>query len=83
MAAEGGWTLSDHLRSTETLQVLNSEKWNFVVLQEQSQIPAGEQVRAQAMYPAARELVQKIKTMELRPFSSSPGRIATGGPNME
>jgi hypothetical protein len=61
MTAQGGWTFSDHLQSTETLDLLNSTKWNFVVLQEQSQIPAVARARTQAMYPAARELVRKIK----------------------
>src|SRR5512135_2083048 len=40
VAAPGGWTLADHARSPETLSTLNSAKWDFVVLQEQSQIPS-------------------------------------------
>src|SRR6266508_2456679 len=40
MSAQGAWTLNDHLRSPETLNLLNSAGWNFVVLQEQSQIPS-------------------------------------------
>jgi hypothetical protein len=61
MAASGGWMLSDHVKSTETLDKIKSSKWNFVVLQEQSQTPASEQVRATQMYPAARTLASKIK----------------------
>ena len=61
MSAQGGWTLSDHIQSTETLHLLNSKKWNFVVLQEQSQIPSVAPARTQSMYPAARELVRKIR----------------------
>jgi hypothetical protein len=68
MSAQGGWTLSDHVGSTETLNLLNSAKWNFVVLQEQSQIPAIAQVRNQEMYPAARELIQKIKAVGATPI---------------
>lgn len=68
MAARSGWTLLDHLKSTETLDTLNSRKWNFVVLQEQSQIPSVEQSRVQEMYPAARELVFKIRGIGAMPL---------------
>lgn len=68
MAAQGGWRLSDHAQSIETLNTLDSTKWDFVVLQEQSQIPAVEQFRAQEMYPAARELVAKIREREATPI---------------
>lgn len=68
MSSQGGWKLADHVASAETLHLLNSTKWNFVVLQEQSQIPAITQVRNQEMYPAARELVQKIKNIEATPI---------------
>ena len=68
MSAQGGWKLADHIGSSETLNLLNSTKWNFVVLQEQSQIPSVQQVRNQEMYPAARELVQKIKDIGARPI---------------
>src|SRR5512147_2701785 len=43
MAASGGWTLADHADSAETLEQIKSSKWTYVVLQEQSQIPAHEQ----------------------------------------
>jgi hypothetical protein len=61
IAAQGSWTLSDHVNSSDTLDKLSSLKWNFVVLQEQSQIPAIEQSRTDEMYPAARILVRQIK----------------------
>jgi uncharacterized protein DUF4886 len=68
MSAQGGWRLADHVGSTETLNLLNSTKWNFVVLQEQSQIPSVSQMRNQEMYPAARELAQKIKEIGATPI---------------
>ena len=68
MSAQGGWSLADHVGSTETLNLLDSAKWNFVVLQEQSEIPSVQQVRNQEMYPAARELVQKIKKIGATPI---------------
>jgi hypothetical protein len=67
MSAQGGWTLKDHLQSPETLSLLNSARWNFVVLQEQSQIPSVQQFRNQEMVPAARQLVQKIKDIGATP----------------
>jgi hypothetical protein len=67
MSAQGGWTLAQHNESPETLRLLNSTKWNFVVLQEQSQIPSVEAARTQGMYPAARALVQKVNAIGAAP----------------
>ncbi|MDQ2999453.1 MAG: hypothetical protein M3R61_20665 [Chloroflexota bacterium] len=61
MAAEGGSTLSDHAGSPQTLSVLQSSKWDFVILQEQSQLPSLEPYRIASMYPAARLLVRRIR----------------------
>lgn len=60
MSAPGGWFLSDHANSAETLDQIKSSTWDFVILQEQSQAPASEQVRNSQMYPAARTLVGTI-----------------------
>src|ERR1043165_3959882 len=68
MSAQGGWTFTDHVGSTETLNLLNSTKWDFVVLQEQSQIPSVQQVRDQEMYPSAHELVHKIQAVRATPI---------------
>lgn len=61
MAAEGGWTLAQHAGSSATLDKLAASQWDDVILQEQSEIPSIEQSRATQMYPAARQLVQKIR----------------------
>lgn len=61
MSAQGGVTLTDHVNSSETLEKIAASKWDFVVLQEQSQIPAVDQSRNNQMYPAARFLVNQIK----------------------
>ena len=79
MAAPGGWTLAEHLTSVQTLAPLQSSKWNFVVLQEQSQIPAVEQACSQEMYPTARALVQKIRQTGAQPIFSSPVHIGMAG----
>lgn len=68
MVAEGGWSLADHLESAETLARLKSRQWTYVVLQEQSQIPALGGYRGQVMYPAARELVSKIRAIGATPI---------------
>jgi hypothetical protein len=68
MSAEGGWTLADHVASVDTFQKLKAQQWDYVVLQEQSQIPAMENYRDQAMYPAVRTLVAKIKELDEQPY---------------
>ncbi|HEV2952896.1 MAG TPA: SGNH/GDSL hydrolase family protein [Candidatus Dormibacteraeota bacterium] len=61
MAASGGWTLADHVASTATAGAIASEKWDTVVLQEQSQIPSVARYREDQMYPAVRQLVSAIR----------------------
>jgi len=68
MAASGGWTLAEHLSSTQTLKTLQSSKWDFVVLQEQSHIFPVEPARSQEMVPAASGLVQKIRQAGAQPI---------------
>lgn len=67
MAAEGGWTLSMHTTSSATLDKLSSSRWDEVVLQEQSEIPAVEAARSAQMYPAARQLAGKIRAAGATP----------------
>ena len=68
MVAKGGWTLAAHAASAETLDRLQSSRWDNVILQEQSQIPASEQARTASMYPAARLLVSRIKAADATPL---------------
>ena len=65
--AEGGWTLSDHAGSAKTLEAIESSEWDYVVLQEQSQIPASRVFRESGMYPATRALVAKIREVGAMP----------------
>jgi hypothetical protein len=67
MAASGGWTLVKHVQSKDTLDKLNSQPWDFIVLQEQSEIPAFEFTRTNDMYPAARELVSRVREANATP----------------
>ena len=68
MAAEGGQTLADHVASPSTQARLASARWDLVVLQEQSQIPAVAQSRNDLMYPAARDLIRAIRITGARPM---------------
>jgi hypothetical protein len=88
MAAEGGWTLADHVHPTQTLGKLQSSPWDFVVLQEQSEIPALEQTRTASMYPAARLLVHQIEQSGATPiffvtWAQRDGLPEDGLPNYE
>ncbi len=54
--APGGYTISGHVQNPTSLQLINSEKWDFVVIQEQSQIPSMIPERDSLMYPFAIQL---------------------------
>jgi hypothetical protein len=66
--APGGWSLTDHVKDKNTQPTIQSEKWDYVVLQEQSEIPAFEQSRETSMYPAARTLIRMIETNGSKPL---------------
>ena len=80
MVANGGWTLANHLASPDTQAKLTEQKWDFVVLQEQSQIPAQEAARTSGMYPAARQLVGQINGLGARPIFFMTWGHANGWP---
>src|SRR5438045_1542031 len=67
MAAEGGWSLSDHAASSETMKRLTSTHWDEVVLQEQSEIPSLKPLRETEMFPAARQLVSAVRQSGAQP----------------
>src|SRR4029077_6775146 len=66
--APGGWTLLDQSTSQQTASVLAASKWDYVVLQEQSEIPAIESQRQAVMYPAARDLVAMSRSAGASPM---------------
>lgn len=49
----GGYTLNGHSQNATSLQMISSKKWDYVVLQEQSQIPSRISLRDSLMYPYA------------------------------
>ena len=61
MVANGGETLSQHAAAADSLTALTGSNWSYVVLQEQSEIPASASAREQIMYPAARTLSARIR----------------------
>ncbi|HCN52037.1 MAG TPA: hypothetical protein DIT10_23645 [Chryseobacterium sp.] len=60
--AIGGATLQDHVNST-TVNILTQGNWDYVVLQEQSQLPSfPDQVLQSQVYPYATQLSDLIKS---------------------
>lgn len=54
--ARGGFSLSRHAEDQLTLSTLKSQDWDFVVLQEKSDIPAIPLARDESMFPSIRQL---------------------------
>lgn len=52
----GGYRLDQHKNNLTTLTKIQLENWDFVVLQEQSQVPTIDFTRYNWMYPSAQEL---------------------------
>jgi hypothetical protein len=65
---EGGWTLAQHATAAETATALRAQRWDFVVLQEQSQIPSLPVDRTDMMDPAATRLVQMVRAQHAQPM---------------
>ncbi len=58
----GGYTLQDHASNDTSLDLIAEGGWDFVVLQEQSQIPSFPDVQVEAdFFPAAEYLVNFIR----------------------
>jgi hypothetical protein len=66
--AIAGYSLENHWKAGKALKEIRSGTWNFVVLQEQSQLPSVEQFRQTQMYPAARRLIGAIRNQGARPL---------------
>ena len=86
--ATGGATLGDHAADPATATRLDSQKWDFVVLQEQSEIPSVEASRQYTMYPAARTLAGMIRQRSETPlffmtWAHRDGLPASGLPDYE
>lgn len=65
--SKGGQTLKQHAKSPETLATIQTGYWDYVVLQEQSQIPSfAEEQRAIHMYPYAIKLSAAIQEAQAK-----------------
>lgn len=61
-STNSGWSLKLHARNPGTLKKIREGKWDVVVLQEHSEIPAMSAMkRAATMYPPLRELVTEVR----------------------
>jgi hypothetical protein len=60
--APGGYSFENHLHDSLCLAKINLGIWNYVVLQEQSQIPVIDYLRYHSMYPSGRSLDSIIKS---------------------
>jgi len=83
MIAHGGWTLLEHAQSAETTQKIRSEEWDYVVLQEQGDVPSFSSSREQEMYPAIRGLHNEIsargaETVLFMTWGHRDGSLAEG-----
>jgi hypothetical protein len=62
MSAPGGYTFAQHCTYAPTLALINSQQWDVVVLQEQSQLPSFPPAEVDTeVYPYARTLDSLIK----------------------
>ncbi len=66
MVANGGATLAGLLTAKETADALVPERWDDVVLQEQSEVPSVATARTQVMYPAVRTFADRIRIVGAR-----------------
>ena len=85
ISAQGGQTLADHATSPSTLKKITDQRWKFVVLQEQSKIPALAEQHSQQMVPAVRLLDDKIAETGAEPvlFMTWAGRDGLPGAGFE
>jgi hypothetical protein len=68
VVANGGETLAEHAAAPESIAAIRGTSWAFVVLQEQSEIPAFEALRQSQMYPAGRSLAGMIRAAGATPI---------------
>jgi hypothetical protein len=67
VVASGGAWLRDHVDGGDVRQALTGGAWDYIVLQEQSIVPASPTERVNAMYPAIRSLVGTAEDWDTQP----------------
>lgn len=68
IAADKGGNFESYASSAAIQSSLHSSKWDIVILQEQTQIPSIPHLRSSKMYPSAKKLIQKIKSIGAIPI---------------
>jgi len=68
LVANGGETLAQHAASPDSLGAIRGSSWQFVILQEQSEIPAFTSTWQSQTFPAAETLVSDIRAAAATPF---------------
>lgn len=86
--AKNGASLADHAQSPKLSNLLQSSRWDYAIVQEQSEIPASAEARAALMHPAARAVVEKIRNAGASPvffqtWAHRDGMPANGLDNFE
>lgn len=66
--ANGGETLAQHAASADSLAAIHGSSWQYVVLQEQSELPAITSAWQTEMFPAAETLVASIRATGATPI---------------
>jgi hypothetical protein len=66
--AEPGWQLQEHATSEDSFDARAAQAWRYVVLQEQSVIPAIPAERASSMFPAVRSLAEQLAPIGRQPL---------------
>ncbi len=61
MCTHGGWRLEQHRADSATVWKINNGPWDYVILQEQSQVPVIPYWRDSSMYPACRSFDTLIR----------------------
>lgn len=61
MCVHGGWRLEQHRADSATVYKINNGPWDYVILQEQSQVPVIPYWRDSSMYPACRSFDTLIR----------------------
>jgi len=53
-SVKGGYRFSDHKSDADTMSAINREKWDYVVLQNQSQVPGWKPAHVETLCPMLR-----------------------------
>lgn len=80
MVAPGGRRLREHAADPVVQERLAAQTWDYVLLQEQSQIPSLTRMRRDEMLPAARALAEQIRERDAKPLLFSTWGRRTGWP---